>query len=100
MTDNLKRLLEQYECCKERYKYTLNQLIRTKQELASGCTSHMYMIGDEAGRLRGVQIERQNLRDYKFCVREESRELQYIKYLIKDEQRVISFFNRKKNVKQ
>ena len=79
MTENLKRLLEHYECCKLRYKYTLNQLIRTKQELASGCTSHMYMIGDEAGRLRGVQIEKTNLRDYKFCAREESRELQYIK---------------------
>lgn len=100
MTDNLKRLLKQYECCKSRYKDTLNQLIRTKQELASGCKSHMRTMGDEKGRLHGVQIERANLRDYKFCIKEESRELQYIKYLIKDEQRVISFFNRKKNVKQ
>ena len=100
MTENLKRLLEQYECCKLRYKYILNQLIRTKQELTSGCTSHMYMLGDEAGRLQGVQIERQNLRDYKFCIKEESRALQYLKYLIKEEQRVISFLNRKKNDKQ
>lgn len=86
----LERLHALYDCCKNRYRYTIGQIRLTKEELGRGCTSHMHMIGDEEGRLRGVQIEKSNLRDLKFCARVESAELREIKYKIKAEQRKIA----------
>lgn len=83
----IQRLVEHYECCKRRYNYILTQIKRCKEELSQGCSSYTYVLGDEEGRLRGIQIEKKNLRDLKFCARFESDELRKIKYKIKEEQR-------------
>ena len=85
----LERLYALYDCCKNRYRYTIGQIRLTKEELGRGCTSHMYMVGDEEGRLRGVQIEKSNLRDLKFSARCQSKQLKEIKLRIKAEQRKI-----------
>lgn len=93
----VQRLVEYYECCKSRYKYIIAQIRYSKEELSRGCTSYMYMLGDEEGRLRGVQIEKEKLKDFKFCVRTESTELRKIKYKIKAEQRKITRLNQRRN---
>ena len=87
MLKELKRLRTLYEACKNRYQYTIMQIHRSKEELGNGCTSYMYMLGDEEGRLRGVQEEKAKLRDLKFCARVEGQDLKELKQKIKEQQR-------------
>lgn len=83
----VQRLVEYYEDYKNRYKCILMQIKYSKKELSRGCISYMRTLDDEESRLRGVQIEKERLRDLKFCARFESDELRKIKYKIKEEQR-------------
>lgn len=89
----LNRLRQLYNACKNRYHYTIIQIHHSKEKLGNGCISYMHTIDDEEGRLRGIQIEKSNLRDLKFCARSESADLKDIKYKIKAEQRKIAHNN-------
>lgn len=86
---DMEKLLKLYEACKNRYNYTITQIRKSKKELSSGCVSYMKTVDDEENRKIGVKLEKEKLKDLKFCARTESSELKKLKYMIKAEQRRI-----------